>query len=274
MTDVIQASRRGVGQLSNWITRSFQTIPVYRNWPVAIADRVLLRGQERTYSLSDRCGGATLAARTWADTRIINELWIDDPYLRHLPDEASVDTIVDVGANRGYFCVQASQRFPGVRVVAYEPDPANLMLMRENFELNGLHEIDVRPVALVPDDREEVVLYEAVHPGYHSTLSPEEFAARGHDSSRFTGQSRTLACANIGKELTSVIEESGSIDLLKIDTEGTEIDLIAALPDHVLASTRGIVAEIEEEPAEELVSRLESAGFRIDRREFTLALTR
>lgn len=263
-----------VRQVVDWTARSARMVPLYRNWPVALADRVLLKGQERTYQLRDRHGGATLAARTWADTRIINELWLDDPYLADLECDDEAPLIVDVGSNRGYFCVQAAQRFPEANVVAYEPEPSNLELLATNIELNGLDRVDVRPIALVPDDRREVVLFEAVHPGYHSTLSPEEYDERGYDSSRFTGQAQTLACRNIGEELDGVMAEHGPISVLKIDTEGTELDLIAALPDQVLAETASIVAEIEEDPSTELLDHLGGAGFAIDISRYYLKLTR
>lgn len=271
---VAEAGRKAVTQAAVWMWRSAKMVPLYRNWPIAVADRVVLRGQPRTYRLSTRAGGATLAARTWADTRIINELWIDDPYLGHLRAEFDAHLIVDVGANRGYFCVQAARRFPSATIVAYEPEPSNLELLAANIEQNALANVIVRPIALVPDDREEVQLFEAVHPGYHSTLSPQEHEGRGLDASCFTGRSLTLSCGNIGEELTRVIGEHGPIDLLKIDTEGTELDLIAALPDAVLAATANIVAEIEEEPSPELLAHLRDAGFDTDQSRYYLTLNR
>ncbi|MEO1063273.1 MAG: FkbM family methyltransferase [Actinomycetota bacterium] len=263
-------------QITNWCRRTTEVVGIYRRWPIAVADRVLLRGQERIYRLSDAAGGATLVARAWADTRIINELWIDDPYLGYLdaaPEEAV--TVVDVGANRGYFCVQVGLRYPSASIVAYEPEEENLSLLRTNLARNDLEgRVEVRELALVPDDRRTVQFYEAEFPGYHSTLSPEEFAARGLDASRFTGTVHTLDAANIVAELTGIVERTGGVDLLKIDTEGTEVDLIAALPDDLLASIRCIVAEIEEDPGEELFARLGAAGFESVRTEFHLALTR
>ncbi len=271
---VTGAGLKAARQSAVWLSRSAHMVPLYRNWPVAVADRVLLRGQDRTYRLSARDGGARLVARSWADTRIINELWIDDPYLGQLPSMVDPTLIVDVGANRGYFCVQAARRFPSATVLAYEPEPANLELLATNLELNGLRQVEVRPIALVPDDREEVELFEAVHPGYHSTLSPQEHTSRGLDTERFTGRSLRLSCANVGEEMAHIIDEHGPVTLLKIDTEGTELDLLDALPDAVLAATSNIVAEIEEEPGAALLARLHDAGFHVEQSRYYLTLTR
>jgi FkbM family methyltransferase len=45
--------------------------------------------------------------------------------------------IVDLGANIGLFGVVMLDRFPGSRVVAYEPDPANAAILRRSVQANG-----------------------------------------------------------------------------------------------------------------------------------------
>src|SRR4051794_34975198 len=48
------------------------------------------------------------------------------------------DTFVDVGANVGYFSVLAARRIgAGGTVVAVEPEPRNLELLRANLHRNG-----------------------------------------------------------------------------------------------------------------------------------------
>jgi FkbM family methyltransferase len=60
------------------------------------------------------------------------------------------DTIVDGGANVGFYSLLAASLLKGSgQVISFEPDPRNLPLLRANAELNELsHLIHVAPVAL------------------------------------------------------------------------------------------------------------------------------
>lgn len=60
---------------------------------------------------------------------------------------ARVDTVVNVGANAGYYCCVALKR--GKRVVAFEPVHGNLRLLLRNVTANGWERrIEVFPIAL------------------------------------------------------------------------------------------------------------------------------
>jgi FkbM family methyltransferase len=265
------ANRPPHRQLQRWLRVAGETRGVYRNWPLAVADKVLLKGQVRLYRLRHPLGNgvsattASLLATEWADTRIINELWIHDPYLRRFEPKEAVRTVVDVGANRGYFAVQVALLHPEATVLAYDPERRNLGLLEANVALNGLADrIEVHAVALVPDDRTEVVLHEAVHPGYHTTLDPVEAEASGITTWRFTGGTQTCAARNIAAELQAVVEQRGSIDVLKIDTEGTELPLLDAIDDATWDKVGYAVAEIAGPPAPEAEARWRELGFRVD----------
>lgn len=59
----------------------------------------------------------------------------------------SVDIVVNVGANIGYYCCMALQA--GKQVIAFEPLPSNLRYLYRNVLINGWQEnIEVYPIAL------------------------------------------------------------------------------------------------------------------------------
>lgn len=63
------------------------------------------------------------------------------------------DTVLDLGANVGYFTlIAAALTGPTGKVVAYEPIPANLEALRRNVELNRLENVEI--VAAAVSDRE------------------------------------------------------------------------------------------------------------------------
>lgn len=59
------------------------------------------------------------------------------------------ETVFDVGANIGFYSVLFSRWVgPQGKVIAFEPDPDNVALLRRNLELNGCANSTVREVAL------------------------------------------------------------------------------------------------------------------------------
>src|SRR3984885_5817242 len=56
---------------------------------------------------------------------------------------------IDVGANIGYFtCLMAKLAGPAGRVLAIEPEPQNLTLLRQSIAINHLANVEVHPCAL------------------------------------------------------------------------------------------------------------------------------
>ncbi|GAA2356685.1 FkbM family methyltransferase [Dactylosporangium salmoneum] len=125
-------------------------------------------------------------------------------------------TVVDVGANVGYFTVLAARQVgAGGRVVAFEANPATAGLLRDNLSLNWLTDHDI------------VVRTEAAYSGNGSIGF--------HASSRFVGDSSTQRRPEHEHRLDDIttiqvpavrlddaLAHLPHIDLLKIDIEGGE----------------------------------------------------
>lgn len=62
---------------------------------------------------------------------------------RYVP---SSSTVLDVGANIGLSAILLSRLVH--RVIAYEPSPPNIAFLRRNLALNGVTNVEVRPVAV------------------------------------------------------------------------------------------------------------------------------
>lgn len=91
-----------------------------------------------------RCGNPILRYR-WREynTKEPETLkWID----RWVQDG---ETFFDVGANIGSYTIYAALRSPGARVIAFEPEYANLHLLRDNLMDNGLKDrVEIYSIAL------------------------------------------------------------------------------------------------------------------------------
>ncbi|MGW5638164.1 FkbM family methyltransferase [Streptomyces sp. NPDC003832] len=122
-------------------------------------------------------------------------------------------TVIDVGANVGYFTVPAARTVgPRGRVVAVEPVPSNLPLLTDNLRLNGITNTEVVEAAVVS------------RPG----------PVTMHRSS-FTNARGSLlrnACATgdpvlvEGTTLDALAETLDRVDLVKIDAEGADLDVL------------------------------------------------
>ena len=125
-------------------------------------------------------------------------------------------TAVDVGANVGlHTSVLASAVGPGGHVLAFEPEPSNCSRLQENVVRNGFTNVEIHRVAL-QDRPGHAVLHLGADPMYHSTGTIFEDRAAGRD---------IVVEARI---LDDVWREAGSpsVSFVKIDTEGTEFEVL------------------------------------------------
>ena len=127
------------------------------------------------------------------------------------------DVFVDVGANIGYFSLLAANVVgPQGAVFAFEPDPDNYRLLRANAALNRLSErITAVEAALSEEDGEGRLYLSADNLGDHQVYAGDE--DRRSVPIVLRHGSRYLA------------EKLTRIDVLKVDTQGSEYRVIAGL---------------------------------------------
>jgi FkbM family methyltransferase len=138
---------------------------------------------------------------------------------------------LDVGANLGYFTVLGSRLVgPNGSVVAVEPDPNNLQLLRANLWRNGCSNVRVLPLAA--DSRR----------GHISlVIFPEGGAATEvtRDAARYEADAR-VEVEDIGRIMapTAPLDDLvvPPVDVIKMDTQFTEHEVIEGLLDTIAAS--------------------------------------
>jgi len=156
------------------------------------------------------------------------------PVLQALPP---VDLVVDIGANVGQFALVARHRWPGARIVSFEPLPQAAQRLRAVFAGDGRFEC--RSVALTDHAGTE-----AFHVTGHddsSSLLPvatrqvEEFATDGVAVLQVT-------TARLDDVLPAAELPAGPI-LVKIDTQGTELDVLRGGTE-LLARAAHLIVEV------------------------------
>jgi len=162
-------------------------------------------------------------------------------------------TFVDVGANVGGYSVRACRM--GARVIALEPDPDNYRVLKLNLELNQCTNANVLNIAAA--GKEEVrQLYEG-DKGASAGYTLEQ----GKDI-------RKVKCSVEAKSLDFAIPPLLSdewVDLLKVDVEGSEVEVIKGSL-NLLNRTRYVMVEVipsTESKMREVLGLLRPLGFKL-----------
>jgi len=175
-----------------------------------------------------------------SDRHVFKLLFVENEYdfLRPLEAEG-VQTVVDCGANVGYASVALLNRFPGCRVLAIEPDPANFEMARLNTAFYGKR-CEVLQGAVWSRSCDLVVRRGEFRDG--SDWSIIVRPAKEDE----TPDVRAFGMAELLGTLGDV-----PIDLLKIDVEGSERELFRDGTDAWLPKVRNIVIELHDDQCRE-----------------------
>lgn len=146
---------------------------------------------------------------------VFTELQRDDYGLQRI--ELTPDSIViDVGANIGMFSIYVKKKF-GCKVVAYEPVPVNFEHFKKNIELNGLSLSDFTLYNNAVSSKEGDII----------TIGTPPYNSGG--SSIYHKMDHISKCET--KSLSKGLLER--CDYLKIDTEGSEFDIVPSILNHL-----------------------------------------
>ena len=176
-------------------------------------------------------------------------------------------TCIDLGANVGEYTRKMAAE--AGRVIAFEPDPWSLSLLRDN--LSDLDNVTIEDAAAGTTDG-RVSLYR--HPRFHS--DPGRYS---EDSSVVAGNLRLTEEASYEVrqiDFIRYLDDLGDdIGVLKIDIEGSEVELLEALFDRpdILNRITYLFADTHERLFPELAARvaaLRQRARRIDRTHINL----
>ena len=228
-------------------------------------------GRERFDRLVSAAGLREWKTRHWQSettlpdgNRVIyrphDQCFIDEIYSLRIYDQENAilpgQTVVDLGGHIGLFTLYASRKVGSRgRVVVCEPNPHNFALLKRNIGLNDLPHISAHHCAVAERD------------GEAEFYIPEGGADRDNPatSSLYSTQGRRAVKVPL-RTLDGLMREEGieSIDHLKVDVEGAELDVLKG-GEHCLKNTRRIVMEVHPPRVDPgaLYAYLEERGFQI-----------
>jgi FkbM family methyltransferase len=145
----------------------------------------------------------------------------------------SGDAVIDAGANIGLYTLLAAARVgPGGCVIACEPSPATMSMLRENVDRNKLDWVQLREAAL------------AEAPG----RLPVHMLEPGSGSTSFA-PADTTAGIDLEVEVTTVDEIAAGISkhisLVKVDVEGAELRVLRGAVQLLEGARPDFIIELE-----------------------------
>jgi FkbM family methyltransferase len=151
----------------------------------------------------------------------------------------SSTSVLELGTNIGYFAVQGARAAPGVRYVAVEPHPVSAEICRTHLRLNAVTSVEVLEAAAVADPAVPSV----------SLLVPADQAAT--PTVAFLSADTELP-ADMARDVVAVHDVPAidvrrlldGVDLIKMDVEGQEHVLLAAMRDHLRTRRPTLFVEV------------------------------
>lgn len=174
--------------------------------------------------------------------QVFKEIFMADVYeidalVKTLPAEP---VVIDVGANAGFFDVQLLSKINRATIYAYEPMPANVKTLQRTLEQNPRlgHSVRLFPMAVTGQPLDQLDLFAEAEE--NSQVVASRFAGFNENNTR----QLTVSCIT----LTAIIETNDlrSIDLLKLDCEGSEYDIIYHTAPELLRRIGRMVIEVHD----------------------------
>lgn len=160
------------------------------------------------------------------DQIVFREIWEENVYEVNDGHFNKGGVVVDIGANIGTFSIYSASK--GARVYAVEPEPNNAQALRKNIELNNMQELIVH-VPFGVSDRKHVATITDMGGG--STIKDDGMP----------GTEINLISLDDLFSLYPINE----VDILKIDVEGSEVEIILGASKENLNKCKYITMEFD-----------------------------
>lgn len=163
------------------------------------------------------------------------EIFFDQVYMKEIPEhllQKENPTILDIGANVGYFSLFMLFNFPKAKVYAFEPMPFNfekIQQYKKEYNFQNLHAI-----------KKAVGASNGLLSLSFSRTDPFTTMASIYESPQ---KDQRLEVESLSLETILAENQIEGVDFLKMDCEGAEYSILYATPQHVLKKLRAMSIE-------------------------------
>lgn len=143
-----------------------------------------------------------------------------------------IDCFLDIGANIGYYSLLASKANPQIKIYAFEPASGPKHYLNENVSLNNMGENIITVDYALSQKSIPIDFYEVKSTKYNyldKNLSGEHNAGTKTKTRNFIKTTvQAISLSNFIKN-----KNIQNIDLIKIDTEGTEVEILESGKEYI-----------------------------------------
>ena len=211
--------------------RYYNLFKNFKNWQTYLAYKYGLAGK-KPLVFETRSGVIVEVPLRLLHT--FKEIFMDECYLAGLERPIlSGATVVDIGANAGYFTLFAASCFADARIFSFEPMPVNYAQLERHRNLNSSRPIKCFPKAVAGQAGEISLSFD----------SSDSFTT---SATIFKQADQQTESVNVPCLALSQIFDENNInrcDLLKMDCEGAEYDILYNCPPDYLQRIDQIAME-------------------------------
>lgn len=196
--------------------------------------------------------------------QVFKEIFMEDVYsiaglVKKLP---SNPVVIDIGANAGFFNILLLSKIKSARIFAYEPLPSNThffdRVINENKALSG--QVQLTQAAVTGTEKESIDLF------MEDTADNQVVASVFEGFNKDNLKRTNVPCISLSKIVST--HQLKSIDLLKVDCEGSEYDILYNTPPAIVQLAKHIAIEVHDVDKQKnnfpaLSNYLQSLGFRV-----------
>ncbi|NQV93133.1 FkbM family methyltransferase [Candidatus Kaiserbacteria bacterium] len=184
------------------------------------------------------------------------DIFLEEGY-NFKPDNDS-PYIIDCGGNIGISVLYFKWRYLKSKILVFEPHPENLSLLRKNIEGNSITSVEIVPVAL-GDRNGSITLYGNKRA---ATVFEGFFGKKGRWNRELVENEAVVPIKILSEYMDDI-----SVDLLKLDVEGSEGMILRDLSDKgKFGAIKRVIAEYHYRASDKnklssIIEILEDAGF-------------
>lgn len=131
----------------------------------------------------------------------------------------NINTFIDVGASIGYYSVLAGKVNPTIKGYAFEPAKGSMIYLKKNIKHNQLSTHVRQEFLALSNSTGQIEFYEVINPKYPNT---HNLSGEHNMGTKKLKKASTYKISTSTLDLYCKEQNIGKVDLIKIDTEGSE----------------------------------------------------
>jgi FkbM family methyltransferase len=211
--------------------RYYCLFKTFKNWPLYLAYKY---GLVNLKTLIFKTRNGVIVEVPIRLLHVFKEIFMEECYMAGMKcDIPPNSTIIDIGANAGYFTLFAASAFSQAKLFSFEPVPVNYAQLKRHQDLNDTCKISCYPLAVAGHSGEINLNFDTTD---SFTTAATIFASKENKK-----ESLSFPCIT----LKEIMDENAieKCNLLKMDCEGAEYDILYNCPPEYLQRIDQIAME-------------------------------